>query len=79
MESAKLLLPKSAICCKTPYDTALHADALVLMTEWGEYQALDLDRLKETMRGRVFIDLRNAYDPEEVRDSGLVYIGVGRT
>ncbi len=79
MESAKPFLPKSVAYCETPYDTALHADALVLMTEWGEYRALDLDRLKKTMRGRVFIDLRNAYDSEEVRDSGLVYVGVGRT
>ena len=78
MESAKLLLPRSAIYCKTPYDTVLHADALVLMTEWGEYRTLDLERLKKTMRGRVFIDLRNVYDPEDVRSSGLMYIGVGR-
>jgi UDPglucose 6-dehydrogenase len=54
------------------------ADALVVVTEWDEFRALDLDTLAAKMRGKVLVDLRNVYDPEEARRAGLLYSGVGR-
>jgi UDPglucose 6-dehydrogenase len=54
------------------------ADALVVVTEWDEFRALDLDTIAAKMRGKVLVDLRNVYDPEEARRAGLVYSGIGR-
>jgi UDPglucose 6-dehydrogenase len=61
-----------------PYTCAAGADALVLLTEWNQYRSLDLTRLAATMRGAVFVDLRNVYPPEEVERAGLRYTGIGR-
>lgn len=60
-----------------PYVTAEGADALVVMTEWNEYRALSLERLRGVMRGALFIDLKGIYTPELVRSSGFTYVGVG--
>jgi UDPglucose 6-dehydrogenase len=54
------------------------ADALVIVTEWDEFRALDLDALARGMRGKVLVDLRNVYDREEVERAGLEYSGIGR-
>ncbi len=54
------------------------ADALVIVTEWDEFRALDLHRLADSMRGRALVDLRNVYDPEEAERAGLDYYGIGR-
>jgi UDPglucose 6-dehydrogenase len=54
------------------------ADALVIVTEWDEFRALDLEKLAKAMRGKVLVDLRNVYDREEARAAGLTYSGVGR-
>jgi UDPglucose 6-dehydrogenase len=54
------------------------ADALVIVTEWDEFRALDLDELAGLMRGKVLVDLRNVYDREEAVRAGLDYFGVGR-
>jgi UDPglucose 6-dehydrogenase len=60
-----------------PYSACDGADAVVIMTEWNEYRALDLGMLKERMKGTSFIDLRNVYKPEEVTRRGFSYAGVG--
>jgi UDPglucose 6-dehydrogenase len=60
------------------YAAADGADALVIVTEWDEFRALDLEKLAESMRGKVLIDLRNVYDREEAERAGLAYQGVGR-
>ena len=60
------------------YDCAAGCDALVLATEWNEFRALEFGRLEKTMRGRVLVDLRNVYEPAEVRELGWTYAGVGR-
>ncbi|MBM3521111.1 MAG: UDP-glucose/GDP-mannose dehydrogenase family protein, partial [Alphaproteobacteria bacterium] len=60
------------------YDAAKGADALVIVTEWDEFRALDLERLKAAMAGAVIVDLRNIYRPDDVRRLGLTYVGVGR-
>jgi UDPglucose 6-dehydrogenase len=54
------------------------ADALVIVTEWDEFRALDLDELARAMRGKVLVDLRNVYDRDEAERAGLRYHGVGR-
>ena len=61
-----------------PYSVAEDADCLVLMTEWKEYGSLDLLRLKNAMRNPVLVDLRNMYDPEEMRSLGFTYYPLGR-
>ena len=60
------------------YSAADGADALVIVTEWDEFRALDLDKIAASMRGKVLVDLRNVYDPEEAVEAGLAYFGVGR-
>jgi UDPglucose 6-dehydrogenase len=54
------------------------ADALVIVTEWDEFRALDLDDLASRMRGRLLVDLRNIYDRAEAEEAGLIYHGIGR-
>jgi UDPglucose 6-dehydrogenase len=61
-----------------PYSVAADASALVLVTEWNAFRALDFDRLKETMADPVLVDLRNVYDPRDVMRHGFRYVGVGR-
>ena len=61
-----------------PYEVAKTADAVVLMTEWNAYRGLDLERVRDSMRGRVFVDLRNVYEPGAMRALGFRYCGVGR-
>ena len=60
------------------YEAAAGADALVIVTEWDEFRALDLETLAQSMRGRTLVDLRNVYDREEAKRAGLDYHGVGR-
>jgi hypothetical protein len=50
----------------------------VILTEWNEFRALDLDELRNAMRGNVLLDLRNVYPPDSVAAAGLVYHGIGR-
>jgi UDPglucose 6-dehydrogenase len=66
------------LCVDDPYDACAGADCVVLMTEWNEYRALDLERLKSLVKTPVFVDLRNVYDPAAMRSAGFEYIGVGR-
>jgi UDPglucose 6-dehydrogenase len=60
------------------YAAAEGADALVIVTEWDEFRALDLERIAESLRGKVLVDLRNVYDRSEAEEAGLTYYGVGR-
>jgi UDPglucose 6-dehydrogenase len=62
----------------SPYDVAKDADALVLVTEWDAFRALDLKRLAAAMRRPVLVDLRNVYNPAEAEKAGLSYYGIGR-
>ncbi|MBW0008194.1 MAG: UDP-glucose/GDP-mannose dehydrogenase family protein [Sphingomonas sp.] len=59
-------------------EAAADADALVIVTEWDEFRALDLEKIAEILRGKVLVDLRNVYDPAEAGEAGLRYYGVGR-
>jgi UDPglucose 6-dehydrogenase len=60
------------------YEAAEGADALVIVTEWDEFRALDLERIAGLLRGNVLVDLRNVYDRDEAEEAGLAYFGVGR-
>ena len=61
-----------------PYDVAQDADALVIVTEWDQFRALDLDRVKLLMRRPLVVDLRNIYRPAEMRARGFEYRSIGR-
>ena len=61
-----------------PYEVAEGADALVIITEWDQFRALDLDEVKRLMRAPVVVDLRNIYRPEEMAARGFRYVSVGR-
>ena len=60
------------------YDACKDADAIVILTDWNQFRRLDLQRLKDLMRGNRFFDFRNIYDREEVEGMGFYYEGVGR-
>ncbi len=77
MEQAKPLLANVAFC-KDAYDCAEGASALVIVTEWEQFRALDFARLKTIMQRPVLVDLRNIYRPGEVARHGFVYESVGR-
>ena len=61
-----------------PYEAAEDADALVIVTEWDQFRALDLDRVKLMMRRPLVVDLRNIYPPAEMRARGFEYRSIGR-
>ncbi len=61
-----------------PYTCAEGADALVIVTEWDEFRALDLGRVAMILKAPVLIDLRNIYPPEEVARHGFVHVAIGR-
>jgi UDPglucose 6-dehydrogenase len=77
MEETRVVLPGIEFG-KDAYDVARGADALVLATEWNQFRRLDLQRIKGLLRTPVFIDLRNVYDPDQMRQLGFDYCGVGR-
>jgi UDPglucose 6-dehydrogenase len=74
---AEHLLPGVAFK-QSPYDAAESADVLVIITEWDQFRALDLDRIKMLMRKPVLVDLRNIYKPQDMRARGFEYTSVGR-
>jgi UDPglucose 6-dehydrogenase len=77
MEQARRELPDIEYC-DDAYACAAGADALVIVTEWVQFRALDLERIKREMAQPVIIDLRNVYRPEDMAALGFVYESVGR-
>ena len=77
MKEAKHMLPV-VNWCENAYDTMNDADALVIITEWNEFRALDLDRVKSLMRNPVMVDLRNIYESGEMAENGFQYHSIGR-
>ena len=77
IEQAKKELPAIEYC-DDPYVCATGADAVVLVTEWVQYRAMDLKRLKEVMAHPVVVDLRNVYRAEDMAEHGFVYESIGR-
>jgi len=77
MAEAGKLLPGISFA-KTAYEAATGADVLVVITEWHQFRGLDPRRIKEVMRQPRIVDLRNIFDPDEMRGLGFAYEGVGR-
>lgn len=78
IEEAKKYLPAEVEYAKDAYDASTGAHAVVLLTEWNQYRALDLDKILSLMAEPVFIDLRNVYEPRRLLSHGFKYTGVGR-
>jgi UDPglucose 6-dehydrogenase len=64
--------------CENAYACAQDADAIVIVTEWEQFRALDIARLKGVMRSPIMVDLRNVYRAEEVVKSGFIYFCIGK-
>jgi UDPglucose 6-dehydrogenase len=77
MDNAKLLLP-SLTYCDSPYSAAEDADAIFLVTEWNEFKQLDMERVRDLMRRPILLDGRNVYEPQQMREMGFIYRGMGR-
>jgi UDPglucose 6-dehydrogenase len=77
MEEAKKVL-QDVTYCTGPYEVAEGSHAIVLLTEWNQFRLLDLTRIKGLLKEPVFIDLRNVYEPLQMREMGFRYCGVGR-
>ncbi|WGI22252.1 UDP-glucose/GDP-mannose dehydrogenase family protein [Amylibacter sp. IMCC11727] len=61
-----------------PYKAMRNAEAVILLTEWNEFRALDLERVVKVMKDPRMADLRNVYDPKDAEEAGLTYVSVGR-
>ena len=77
MENAGRMF-RDVVFCKDAYDAAEGADALVIATEWNEFRALKLERIRTQLKQPVIIDLRNVYDPRRMKAEGFTYVSVGR-
>ncbi len=77
MKESEAILPE-VLYARDPYEVADGADALVLITEWNQFRRLDLPRIKALLKTPIFIDLRNVYDPQQMKRLGFHYCGVGR-
>jgi UDPglucose 6-dehydrogenase len=77
MHEAKSVL-KDVSWCNDAYEAMAGADAVAILTEWNEFRGLDLPRIKSLLKHPIVIDLRNIYNPEEMRDAGFIYSCIGR-
>ncbi|MGE5514255.1 MAG: UDP-glucose dehydrogenase family protein [Bacteroidota bacterium] len=77
MEEAKKLLP-AITYCDDVHAALAGADCAVIVTEWNEFRALDIGRMKSLLTQPVVVDLRNVWDPQEMRDAGFTYVSIGR-
>jgi UDPglucose 6-dehydrogenase len=78
MENARSIFPQLHYASDV-YDCARGADVLVLATEWNEFRALDFGKLARLMNSKTVVDLRNVYEPRELKAAGWSYTGVGRS
>lgn len=78
MEQAQPLMPEVTMC-DSPYAAIEGADAVVIVTEWDAFRALDLARIKSLAKSPTLVDLRNIYKPEDMRAAGFTYYSVGRS
>jgi UDPglucose 6-dehydrogenase len=70
-------LPQVGVAA-SPYEAARGADGVVILTEWNQFRALDLDRLRAALRAPLVVDLRNIYEPEKMAAAGFHYVSIGR-
>jgi UDPglucose 6-dehydrogenase len=76
-EEARKVLPEIEYA-DDEYQAATGSDVLVFMTEWNQFRALDMERIRGLMKVPRIADLRNIYEPTEMREMGFQYVGVGR-
>jgi UDPglucose 6-dehydrogenase len=77
MTEAAQILPKIEYAADE-YEAVKNADALVFITEWNQFRALDMGRIRDLMRVPKVADLRNIYQPADMSELGFEYVGVGR-
>jgi UDPglucose 6-dehydrogenase len=77
MDQARQVL-EAVTYCEGAYECAEGVDALVIATEWEQFRALDLVRLREAMAAPIIVDLRNIYRPDEMERLGFMYESIGR-
>ncbi|MBI5745637.1 MAG: UDP-glucose/GDP-mannose dehydrogenase family protein [Nitrospirae bacterium] len=77
MDEAKKVL-KDITYCDDSYMAIDGADALIILTEWNQFRNLDLEKVKSLIKSPIFIDLRNVYEPNKIKELGLKYVGLGR-
>ncbi len=77
MKKAHLTI-KDVTFCKDLYEAARNSDALIIVTEWHEFEVMDLARIKKLMKNPLIIDGRNIFDPKRMRKLGFKYISIGR-
>lgn len=78
MKEAKNLL-KNVTWCDNPYEAMQASDAVVILTEWNEFRALDIKQMRAVLKTPILVDLRNIYNPSEMKNEGFRYISVGRS
>ena len=81
MDEAKKYFSKykeRIIWCKDSYEASNNSEALVILTEWNQFRALDLTKLKKILKNKIIIDLRNIYNPQEIVEKGFKYFSIGR-
>ncbi len=77
MAEAAKLMPHLAYCTGA-YEAMTGADALLILTEWNEFRALDFARVRQLLRAPIVVDLRNIYSPQDMAAAGFVYTSIGR-
>lgn len=78
MDNAKSIVGESTIAwCTSKEEASANVDAVIVLTEWDEFRGVNFAKLKESMKGNLLFDGRNIYEPDEVREAGLEYIGIG--
>ena len=81
MEEAKkyfAYISNDIVYCNDAYETTKDSDALVILTEWNQFRALDLEKVKNLLKNKIIIDLRNIYNPKELNEMGFNYYSIGR-
>ncbi|MBM3595347.1 MAG: UDP-glucose/GDP-mannose dehydrogenase family protein [Alphaproteobacteria bacterium] len=78
MEAAKAIIPEVTMA-GSAYEALDSADAVAIVTEWDAFRALDLGRMKQVLKAPVVVDLRNIYEPDDMRARGFAYSSIGRT
>ena len=78
MHEAEPMLPAEVTFADSAVSCLADADIVVVVTEWNEFRALTAEHFLGAMRGKLLVDLRNIYNPGEMRDAGLIYHSIGR-
>ena len=71
-------IEEKCVYCKNEYEAVKDADALLIITEWNQFRNLDIDSIKNSMKGNFFFDFRNIYDRAYIESKGFNYYAVGR-